>query len=147
MTPARFRQLLVLYIVVTLAAIPAAWLPGGYSQELADAYARESDLWVDSRLWLIIGVAIPLVVAALAGLVGLFLFKPWGRSLSLYSTLASLLLVPLDSPTLYSKWESGLWTVSDVLWGVVLASAYFAPVADRFIAGASPQPKPLHDAA
>jgi hypothetical protein len=34
-TPTRFRQLLVLYILCSVAALVAGFVPGGYSNDLA----------------------------------------------------------------------------------------------------------------
>ena len=71
-------------------------------------------------------------VAALAGVVGIFLFKRWGRALSLYSTALGFLLVPFIGPGVYSGLTSALDEVSFTLWGAVLAMAYFSPLAERF---------------
>ena len=147
MTETRFRQLLVLYIAYTRAAAAASFVPGGYSRELANALASEPEPLLVRNLWLLLGLLIPLLGAIVAGLVGLFRFKPWGRSISLYATLAGFALVPLGGPTLSSPLEDALWGVSEILWGAILASAYFSAVAGRFGANNSFKPNPLRGSA
>lgn len=132
MTEARFRQLLVLYIGCTLVALAVAFIPGGYSQQLADAYANEPEPFLFRNPWLALGVMIPLLVASVASLVGLFLFKAWSRTLSIYVTLIGYVLVAFFGPTLSSALEDALWGISDLLWGAALALAYFSPIASRF---------------
>ena len=81
-------------------------------------------------------MAIPLLFAWLAGLVGLFLIKRWGRGLSLYLTLLGLLIYPLTGPSIASGWSGGLSELAALSWGAALACAYFSPVAEAFATGA-----------
>ena len=132
MTDSRFRQLLFLYVISSVAAIAALFLPGGYSQELSEAYYSEPEPWLAGNDWVFLGIAIPLLSASIAGFVGLFLFKAWGRTVSLYTTVASLALLLLGGPTLLSALESLLWEVATLTWGAIMALAYFSPIASRF---------------
>ena len=74
------------------------------------------------------------------GLVGLFLLRSWGRSVSLYSTGAGLLLYLFSGPELLSPLESVLFEVSTLLWGAVLALSYYSPIAVRLDANQSSEP-------
>ena len=147
MSDSKFRWLLVLYVVVTLAAMGAAFVPGGYSQELADAFAQEPESWFFRHIWLALAVALPLLAAIIAGVAGLFFFKRWGRTVSLYATILSLVLYVFSGPEIYSAWESALFEVSSLLWGAILALAYYSPIASRLGVSNSFKPKPLRGSA
>jgi len=147
MSNSQFRWLLVLYIISTLAAVGVGFVPGGYSQELADAYAQESESWFFSNVWVALAVTLPLLAAIVTGLVGLFLFKRWGRAVSLYSTLAGLGLYLFTGPAVYSAAEGVLFEVSSLLWGAILALSYYSPIASRLGANNSFKPKPLRGSA
>lgn len=131
MTDTRFRNLLWIYIVFLGAAVVASAFPP-HSEALQAAVDRESRSWLWDHAWASIAVYGVLVVAWLVGLVGLLLFKAWGRALSLYSTAASLLVYPLMGSSLSWGVESSLYEFSTMLWGAILALAYFSPVRVRF---------------
>lgn len=131
MTHSMFRKLLFVSIVLSLAAMVVAVFPT-YSEALAIAYENEPQPWFMENPWIFGGVAAVLLLAWLASLVGLFLYKPWGRTLSLYSTFAALLVTPFIGVLLSSGIESALFDASSMVWGAVLALSYFSPVSDRF---------------
>ena len=132
MSDSRFRWLLALYIITLLVAASVGFLPDGYSQALADAYAQEPQSWLFEDTRVALAVTIPLLAAIVAGLVGLFRFKRWGRALSLYSTVAGLCLHLLIGPTLQSPIENVLIELCTLLWGAILALSYWSPTARRF---------------
>ncbi|WP_242112124.1 hypothetical protein [Luteimonas aquatica] len=141
-----FRWLLVLHVALIAGAVAAGLAPGGYSPALADAYAQEPMGWLDGLsasaqspqvgLWLTLALVIGLAGLMLAGIVGMFLFKRWGRTLSLAITLAGLVLSAFAGPSLTSPVEGMLWEASTLAWGAILAMAYCTPLQARFAAGA-----------
>ena len=85
--------------------------------------------------WGGIALSVPLIamlIASVAGLVGLLAFKRWGRELSLWSTLVFLVIFPFTGPVVSSGVGSSLSDLSMILWGAVLAVAYFGPIRVRF---------------
>lgn len=116
---------------MTLASIVAGFFPT-YSDALATAYAGEPEVWLFRNTWTAVMVISPLLCAWLAGLIGLFFFKRWARSLSLALTFLGLAILVSLGPTLLSSLESSLLEASSMLWGVILALAYFSPVSARF---------------
>ena len=131
MTDTRYRTLLWLYVALMVAAIASVFFPN-YSEALSVAYEKEPETWLMSNLWVAGGLLGGLVVAWLVGLVGLFRFKSWARTLSLYSTLASFLVYPLLGASLSSGLESTLFEASTTVWGAILALSYFSAVSSRF---------------
>ena len=130
MTESRFLKLLWIYVAVTVASMIAVFFPD-YSSELSAAYDNEPESWLLQSWigWTVIG---GFAATWIVGLIGLFYFKPWARSLSLYSTLAGFLIFPLSGPSLFSAIELGLADGASILWGAILAISYFSPIRDRF---------------
>lgn len=135
MTDIRFRCLIILSALLFLAVMLAGWFPPGYSDQLAQAYENEPMPWLNADgepSVALMAVALASLVVMIAGYVGLFLFKPWGRWLSLYSSVIGLAFYPLGGAMLLSPLEALLTDASMMVWGAVLAIAYFSPVAARF---------------
>lgn len=70
--------------------------------------------------------------AFIASLVGLYRFRRWGRTWSLWLTLASQSVFFLVGPMVAEPLDWFLYTLSNMLWGAVLAVAYFSPLSARF---------------
>ena len=132
MTESRFRQFLILYVLLELAAIGLGHVPNGYSPALAEAYSNEPEPWLFQRTWLFVGIFAPLVTAGIAGLIGLFFFRAWARTLSVCFTLAFLAISPFAGPTLYSAIEQPPSEAASTVWGAILALAYWSSVSNRF---------------
>jgi hypothetical protein len=132
MSDNRYRQLLILYVALVAAAFVSAILPSTYSQELANAYASEPRTWLMQGFWRPLAVLVPLLAAWLVGLVGLFRFSRWGRAFALYFTIAGLFVYPFMGPALSAALDSTLVEAHTILWGAVLALAYYSPVSVRF---------------
>ncbi len=129
-----FRALILLYVAFIVAGTSAAFLPSGYSQELSDALDNEPAPPILDNLWLMVGLVVPFALAAFAGMYALYMFKRWGRPLSLYSTLAGLILFAFFGPSVYSGIEGALFEASTLLWGAILALSYYSAVSESFSA-------------
>ncbi len=132
MTESKFRLLICLHLVLAGAGTVTAFLHEPFSPELAAAYANEPSVWLEDNVWFLLAMVVALLIPWIAGIVGLFLFKRWGRSVSLCATFATLVIYPLLGPTLYSGPESTLFEASTLCWGAVLALAYYSPLRERF---------------
>jgi hypothetical protein len=132
MTESKFRALIALHLALLFAGLCAAFLPDNYSTALSEAYASEPVSSFIDNDWFWLTLALILLIVWLVGLVGVWSFKRWGRSLSLYSTFAALIAVPLFGPTLSSGIENALFEAATLCWGAVLALAYYSAVAERF---------------
>lgn len=137
MTIARFRLFLIASVILSIATIATVFLPDGYSQGLADAYASEPLPWLFRNEHVASGTGVVAVALVIAGYVGLFLLKRWGRALSLGITVLGLPLYLLTGPTLLSPLEAMLTDASTLVWGACLALAYYSSVAARIEAGAA----------
>ncbi len=132
MTDARYRKLLWLYVALLLVAIVSTFFPI-YSEELAVAYSNEPETWLMRHSWISGGLLGSLLAVWLIGLIGLFRFKAWARSLSLYATVAAFFACLLMGPVVFSGLESALFDAVNILWGGILALSYFSAVSHRFV--------------
>ncbi|WP_299344559.1 hypothetical protein [uncultured Pseudoxanthomonas sp.] len=129
MTITRFRVYLIVSVILSLATIATVFLPDGYSSTLAEAYANEPPPWLFRHENVASGVGVVALALVIAGYVGLFMLKRWGRALSLGITVLGFPLYLLAGPTLLSPVEAMLTDASTLIWGVCLALAYHSPVA------------------
>ena len=138
MDRSQFRMFLLLYVVLALTSGAASFGLSGVSDGLAEAYAAEPTPWLIEQRWFIVGAAFPFLMAALAGLVGLFRFRPWGRTLSLWTTLLLVPLIAVSGPTVSSPLQGALEYASTLAWAALLTIAYLPPVSDLFVAADGP---------
>ena len=147
MTQRSFRILLVMHLVsLLLGGVLGHAFPQLLSADLAEAYAATEAESVLGQPWAWAVVA-PLGIAGLAGYVGLFMLRRWGRTLSLATTALGLCLYPFFGPTVATWPQSALTDLSNILWGAALALAYLGPVSAQFVANKSLKPNPLRGSA
>ena len=126
-----------LLVLFNLLLIPAAWVVASH-----DAWLLPPQLqaWIASRglvaatpLQSMAGtVGFAAFVALCVGLVGMLAFWRWARALTLWSTVVIYLPLPLGGPAVVSGFAYTLDAVAAILWGVLLACAYWSPAAAAF---------------
>lgn len=129
-----FRRLVLAYAGVALLSLAAGmgYLGAGFSPLLQAAYDSEPSAAMALPLPLLGVLLVVSIAVLLAGLVGLYRLRRWGRSLSLWSTVLYLPLMPALGPSLETGLESMLMQLTSVLWGGLLALAYCSPVSVAF---------------
>lgn len=100
-------------------------------KEAQEAYEAAEEYSVPYILAMAV-LALIMLIGGVAGTVGLYLFKPWGRWLSLWLSVLAVLLMPFLGPAVNSGWASMLEGASTMLWSAVLAMAYFSELNVRF---------------
>jgi len=100
--------------------------------ELQSYMSRQSDAPFSEQDMLGFVIWVPAMVISLIAAIGMFLFWRPARVLALIGTLLALAALPLSE----SFVATGLATLfnkgSSILWGMVLALAYWSPLAQRF---------------
>lgn len=151
MTESRFR--LLMFASLVLLGLGAAGnlgvLYGGMAPVPINGSGWDTEASVGAALSFLF------VLSFGAGFVGMYFFKPWGRSLSLLVAIAFPLLGAASSlgfgtivdllPSLVVS--SAAEALSQLAWGAVLALAYCSSVSVRFNADSPLQPKPLRGSA
>ena len=132
MTESSFRKLLWLYVALMIAGVVATYYPP-HSSELKAALARDfQGSWQTHNVLGAMALLHLLLGSWLAGLIGLFLLKWWGRPVALFATLAGFTSAAFNGSSLQWGLESGLSQAAMCLWGAILGAAYFTPLSDLF---------------
>jgi len=71
-------------------------------------------------------------VAICIGLLGMLMFQRWARWLTLWGTVLIYLPMPLGGATALSGYAYTFDSVAAILWGSLLAAAYWSPAAVEF---------------
>lgn len=125
------RRLLILYIATSLAAMTASIIVGISAADSATIFESPLNAWIDRHFWPAFAVMVAMIIGFIAGIVGMYRYKVWGRSLSAFIFLVGLGFTFVEG-IVETGPEAVLYTVSNILWGAVLASAYLSPDAARF---------------
>jgi hypothetical protein len=132
-TPARFRVLLLLAVVLPLLASAVDLLgAGSVPQPLLEAQQAVNAAIPGSTMMLQVVAAVGLLLLVLAAAGGMFMFRHWGRLLALVSCALAFAAWPLFGYGVYSGWAFGLMELGSTLWGAVIALAFASSVAARF---------------
>ena len=77
-------------------------------------------------------IAILLVIVVIASVIGVLLFKNWGRWLYISSTLLALPVYCFTGPDIYYGWESALWEVASMANGALMLAMFLPPISHEF---------------
>ena len=73
-----------------------------------------------------------LIIAIAASLVGMLLFRNWGRWLYLVSIALSLPVLVFTGPTIYCVWKSALWDTASMVNGAIMLVMFLPPISNEF---------------
>ena len=137
MPPSVFRVLLVSSVLIAIIAGTIDFIvPNAVPEELAQAQKKYDESLATSN-----SIAFTLLIT-LAGIlsvgstVGLYMFKSWARPLAILATAFGLFMFGVFEANVYSGWAMALNEMASMLWGSVIAAAYFSPLKDRFLSNA-----------
>jgi hypothetical protein len=136
MTPTNFRCLVLCSVLLAIVSSAVDWLfPSLISQALTTALEREPlSAFIMDHPFILLAVLLPWLAAVLASTIGLLFFKRWARTVALYSTILGIGLYPLFGVTVASAVASSFSEASMLVWGAVLALAYYSSLSERFVA-------------
>ena len=86
------------------------------------------------------GLFVLYVAASLVAFVGMYFFKRWARSANLVLSALLIVVAPALGHIVLSGIAQGLGEIALLLWGAVLAMAYFSPLSERFEASGDKRP-------
>ena len=133
MSPTIFRILILCSVILgTAAAFLDTLFPELIPQSIAQAVENEPLPALFDNLWLTVAIFLPLLIVVTISTIGLFFFKAWARAFAFYSTILSFAVYPFFGPVLSSAWSSALTEASSLLWGAILAIAYYSPLREQF---------------
>jgi len=128
-----FRVILASSVVAGIIGIIVSMLSeASLPFELQQYVASQASEPMSPRMMVALVIWVPALVISLIGAMGMFIFWRPARMLALIGTLLALAALPFYVPIV----ETGLATLfsesSSILWGMVLAVAYWSPLAQRF---------------
>lgn len=133
MSTTAFRCLILASFAMQLcAAFVDALFPSLISPALLRAVEAERLPSALEHSW-VIALLAALAITLLVAEVGLLFFKRWARTASLWGTFLSLPMYSAFGTTVESSVSGALAEASSVLWGAVLAIAFFSPLRMRFV--------------
>ena len=151
-----FRGLMILSMALFIVASAIAWPTYQAEAALRASQAEVASSGISTLQFsnqAIFGVvySFTLIITFLIGFIGLFMFRPWGRSVSLVAAL----LIPVaavvhtlafgNQPAISNEPACALTLeyLATLTWGGVLALAYFSEIKHQFGANNSFNPMPL----
>jgi hypothetical protein len=141
-----FRALIIADAVLLLAAVAAAFvepdLPDAVVQYLeADAGPLTTELYgatpAEGQLWAYFAAALMYVLACVASMVGLYLFKPWARMLFTAVIVVTLLMTLFMGSSIATPVMTMLDNLLYMCDGAIVAMSFSDPIRDRFMSGRS----------
>ncbi len=105
-------------------ALDAAWelLP-----EFFDWYSL-----FENHLVMFVSTLVLILALAIISLIGVLMFKAWGRWLYLVVTLLALPISVTLGPTISYGWEVALFDLLNMFHGAVILSMFLQPIASEF---------------
>ena len=132
-TEALFRLLIVGGFAIGLAgALIDLLIPALVPETLKTALESLDEEWSVPRIVATGVLCMGGLVVGVASTVGLYLFKPWSRRLALVVTILGFSGYFLFGPTVQSALSTMLIDASMMIWGGVLAMAYYSDLGGRF---------------
>ena len=130
----QFRILLGVYLLTTTLGFAVSSLGEYLLPPALRAFEQEQlESDITTSEWVLLAVSIPVLVAAVVALVGLFRFWPLARPLVLALTALGIIIGPFGGPVVETGLAATFDWCSTVLGGMVLALIYLSPVADWFV--------------
>ncbi len=126
---------------VVLASSVAAAVVGIITMVLSEAslpfelqryVSKQSAGPISARDLIMLVIWVPAMVLSLIAAIGMFFFWRPARMLALIGTLLALAAVPFSSPIVATGIATLFNEISSISWGMVLALAYWSPIATRF---------------
>lgn len=133
MTEKRFRLVLLSCVLFPLISATLNWLMFDSLPPLLQEYlttTAEAELTFSEIV--LVFLFTPFVFVVVWNLTELYQFKNRSRKIALILTAISFLFYPLLGPSVYTWPEEILYGTSEILWGVLLTSAYLPPLNKRF---------------
>ena len=127
-TKGQFRWLVTASVAVTILGVVASFATESLlPAPLRDYLASQADPDLTVPDWLLFVVGIPLLVALLVSIVGLYRFWPFARPLTVIVWIVGLIFQAFLGPTVDSGLATSLYELAAVLNGIIIAVIYITP--------------------
>ena len=130
-----FRILIVGLLAYELAIGAVLYLfDDGALDQAWEALPEEYDWYsfLESNLVVTILAGVSVMLVILTSLVGVLLYKNWGRWLYLGSSVLILPVSIFNGPTIYYGWENTLWDIASMANGAIMLAMFLPPIGNEF---------------
>ena len=132
-TETRFRVILAASVAAGIAGIIVVMLSAAsLPLDLQGYVSRQAAEPFSGRAFTAFVIWVPAMVTSLIAAIGMFVFWRPARTLALIGTLLALAALPFYEPFVATGPDTLFNEGSSILWGMVLALAYWSPLAQRF---------------
>jgi hypothetical protein len=130
---------------VASSFVAESWMPAPLKEYLESERNAEFSAG-DGTL---IAILLPFLMITFVSFIAMLKFWRWSRELAVASSILGFVLIPFLGPTVEPGISTALNYLSSMLYGAVIALAYFSPAAAWFHSRqpADPPPHPLGGAA
>jgi hypothetical protein len=129
-TKGQFRWLVTASVVITILGLVVSFagessLPAPLRDYLALESRSEADLTASDVALVVVGI--PLLVALVVSIIGLYCFWRFARPLTVIAWIVGLILQVFVGPTVDSGLATSLYELAAILTGIILAVIYITP--------------------
>ena len=132
MNTTAFRILLVVSIALPfVGGFSDHLFPSLLSSGLSQASEAEPTPFALNS-WAGVLLLVTWALAGIVGAIGMFMFRPWARTLTLWLTISGFAIYPVLGSSVHSWLSSALTESGAMAWGAMLAFAYSEPIKSHF---------------
>lgn len=132
-TKTSFRVLLVSAVACELFATILSLTTEAFLPAEHLAYLQKTAANVGEREIAVLALGVPALLLGILAAIGLYKFWPWARTLAFVVTVLGVGLSPLVEVVVELGWVVMFSGAASLLWGAVLALAYFSPISENFV--------------
>jgi hypothetical protein len=133
MTKQNFRILVVLEWLIIISGLVVYFLTkAALPSEVREYLENQNSAPLTTADMIFFCVSVVLILLTIVTSIGLFFFKRWSKTLLLLSYVVTILLTPTHTVYINTGWTELLFTVGDILGGMILALVYFSPISTAF---------------
>ena len=127
-----FRILVLLSLILTVMSGICDFIFPNEIVEKLFTYSFELQS-IDIEVSLLdVGLLVLMLVLLLVALIGLLLFKNWGRIAFILCGVVGFPIIMMNGPYIASGLSSVLYDLSNISSGVILATMYLSPISEEF---------------
>ena len=127
-TKGQFRWLVTASVVITILGVVVSLVgESSLPAPLRDYLALQSDADLTAGGIALVAMGIPLLIALVVSIIGLYCFWRFARPLTVIVWIVGLILQVFAGPTVDSGLATSLYELAAVLTGIIIAVIYITP--------------------
>ena len=124
-----FRAFLIFTVLISFGSLVDVFFPSLLSPELQDYFEKAE---VTSNGIFLAIYSLVMTVMGIVALIGVLMYRKWGRALTVTLTILGILLLPIFDEQISSGLSAAFSSFSATAGGIILALMYLSPVKEHF---------------